>query len=97
FREGTLNITDENTAAFLQQLQYGIVKLAEVEAFEKESDPHRIFPQFFIDFDARRYVSTFPDIDVTEYLPDERWTGETNSVVSELPEDWRRFWKSEAQ
>jgi hypothetical protein len=84
FRDNVLNITDDKIEDFIQAIEVDKIDVASVGmASYRFMD---VF-LFFVDFDSKTFISYFHDIDIEEYLPDEKWIGKFEDPINYLPEN----------
>ena len=88
FRDDILNVSDENMNPFIQSIEIDKIDLNFV-AF-KEYSFADIF-LFFIDFNSKIFISYFDDIEIEEYLPDEKWIGKFDNPLNYLPEELKVY------
>lgn len=90
FRGGVLNLTPDNVPQFLRALKARPLSREEVRALVDSSN----IPEFlvFIDFDVRRYVHSYYDLPLEDYIPT-GWHGNLGDPCSAL-KNWYSQWIS---
>lgn len=88
FRDNILNVKDENIEGFIRSIEVDNISINSVNS---EVYNFKDIFLFFIDFDSRVYISYFDDIEIENYLPDERWIGKFDNPVNYLPEDLKKL------
>ena len=72
FRNNMLNVTSENINEFLQAIE--VDRVYENQFEDLKAIPNNLKPvYFFVDLDAKQFVSNFPEIEVEEYLSNNDW------------------------
>jgi len=84
FRDNILNVEDQNIQPFIQSIKVDKIDLNNAEV--KKYNFKDIF-YFFLDFDSKTFISFFDDIEIEEYLPDEKWIGKFDNPLNYLPEE----------
>jgi hypothetical protein len=92
FRNGLINISDQNIDAYVEYIKDGEVEIAAVSTFLTKNGSDNLFPYFYIDFDNFTFVNTFPNISVEDYLPGDNWVGIYESPIPYLPEEMKIIW-----
>jgi hypothetical protein len=86
FRGNVLNVTDDNVADFVKAVAVDKIDLnIDVPHLQVLSKEHVQF-YFFIDLDEKLLVSSFPEIEVEDYLPD-NWTGISDNPLRFVPKN----------
>lgn len=98
FRNGVLTVTDEKIVEFLDSIEED--KITEQNAVEIIHTIAKDFPEenygylnFFIDFDEKKYISGFYDIEIENYLPGDGWKGFFDMPIKYLPLQLQLIWK----
>lgn len=82
FRDNILNVDDEQIEGFLQS-----IKVDEVDIESINVSQYNLIDIFllYIDFDDKTLISFFDDVDIEEYLPNDKWTGIFDNPINYLP------------
>jgi hypothetical protein len=73
FRDGVYVVSDEKITEYLSSIQADRVSLSELKYIKDNFTEEYSRITFFIDFDAKEYISGFPDVEAEMYLPDKTW------------------------
>lgn len=87
FRDNTLNVDDENIQNFMNSISSDKIRVNELIATLKNIPSHYVDLFFFIDFDSKFLVSSFIEVQVKEYLPNDQWKSEIANPIDRLPND----------
>lgn len=84
FRDNILLVNDENIDDYLKAIEEDIIYL---ELLEEDDD----IPEFtfYVDFDSKIFVSSFPYVEIETYLPDENWKGVNDEPIKYLKSEKR--------
>lgn len=91
FRDGVLLVDDSTAEAYLKAMQADTISLEELRA-EFPGHKDALQPIFLIDFDGRRYISWYFDIDYEEYVPS-GWEGVFDNPLNHLPDEVKVIWE----
>jgi hypothetical protein len=93
FRNNILDVTDDQIGNYIDAIEEDkITDLTELKTIETE--PAYAYLYFFIDFDSKLFISHFDDIDIEEYLPDEKWQGIFKDPITYIPEECREYFSN---
>lgn len=84
FRDDILNVDDSNIEPFIESIKVDKIDVDSVNFIDYNFED--IF-LFFVDFDSKTFISYFDDIEIEEYLPDEKWVGKFENPISYLPKE----------
>jgi len=84
FRDDILNVNDINIEPFIESIKVDNIDVDLVNFNDYNFE--QIF-LFFVDFDSKTFISYFDDIEIEEYLPDEKWVGKFENPISYLPKE----------
>jgi hypothetical protein len=90
FRDNILNVTDGEITGYLNSITGDKLNLEDMESIMKDGSPEYRQLYFFINFDNKKFVNGFYDIEVEEYLPDQNWDGESGNPIDYLPNELKR-------
>ena len=79
FRDNILLVNDEKIGPYLKAIEEDRIYL---EVLTGDNMPGLTF---YIDFDSKLFVSSFPYVEVESYLPDETWEGVNDEPMKYLP------------
>ena len=88
FRDDILNVSDKNIEGFFQSIKVDKIDFNSLSF--KEYNYAEIF-LFFVDFDSKIFISYFDDIEIEEYLPDEKWIGKFDNPLNYLPKELKVY------
>lgn len=93
FRDNVLIVTDDRIKDFLRAVEGDSVDLSEQLSEINNIPKKSIEFNFFVDLDEKLFVSSFPDIEVEEYLPDNSWTGKYDNPITYLPNNIKEIFR----
>jgi hypothetical protein len=91
FRDNIYNVTDKDVVKFIQCIEVDKVDFYELKSVLGNIPSEYICIYFFVDFDVNLLISRFNDVEVEEYLPDERWKGMFGNPTDYLPDEIREI------
>jgi hypothetical protein len=86
FRNGVLNVSQQRINDYFDSISDD--KITPKEIIDNFKNVSEEFAQiyFFIDFDEKLYITSFVEIEVETYLPDEYWKGMVAEPLNHIPE-----------
>lgn len=91
FRDNILNVDDDNIEPFMESIKVDFVDIESVNI--SDYNLMAIF-LFYIDFDSKRFISYFDDIEIEEYLPSEEWEGIFGDPIKFIPENLKNIFSN---
>jgi len=95
FKNGILNVEEENKTSYLEYLKDDFLKKDLLEEYQSKTRGMDLC--FFIDFDSNFYVNGYPEnLSPEEYLPNESWKSVISDAVLYLPKSLARYWRKDS-
>ena len=94
FRDNIYNVSDDKIETFINSIKEDQVSISELIKIKNSLPEEFLKFQFFIDFDKKVFISSFTEIDLEEYLPDNDWQGKIDFVYNYLNGEIKVFYKN---
>jgi len=92
FRNGIYNVIDDRVEDYLNSINIDKITYSDVKYINQNFSDEYSRIVFFIDFDDKKYINGFFDIDVEEYLPDTAWVGKSDwDPINYFPENLKNL------
>lgn len=91
FRNNILNVLNNQIEDYLNSIQEDKISETDYKSINENFSKEDAQVYFFIDFDKKIYVSSFSDIEVEDYLPDDTWVGKYENPLDHIPKNILEF------
>lgn len=91
FRDNILNVLDKDVASYLRAIKIDKLNIFEFENSMKNIPSNYRALYFFIDFDKKKFINGFYDLDVENYLPDHTWSDEFGNPIDYIPNEFKLY------
>lgn len=91
FRDNILNVLDKDVALYLRAIKIDKLNIFEFENSMKNIPSNYRVLYFFIDFDKKKFINGFYDLDVENYLPDHTWSDEFGNPTDYIPNEFKLY------
>ncbi len=90
FRNGVIDLTNENIEQYLHYLSQYEIELSEVQKAAKEGKARPL--EIVVDFDTKTFVNGFREINLDHYVP-KRWEAYEDDPYEYVPKAIGNLWR----
>lgn len=91
FRDGIFVVDSNNAELYLKAIEQDKISLSEIVQHLPELGTELTL-YFLVDFDGKRFVSAYSDVEIEKYIP-HGWQGILDYPVNYLPDDVKNIWE----